>query len=172
MKTMFLSRLPIRLLLALVTCALAGLTYTAQAQQLSEEEKQKRIKMLEKQVNDNTYAFLDKMGDMEKEQIQAIGPQLQRFFYQRQLIQAKMQAARKAAGDDPQKRRAAMMGIREEMTALYGQLNKSAKEALSKKDLKQFNKVLKEVAPQPGQGGGRPGGSGRGGPSGGGGGGR
>lgn len=167
---MFLSRPLLRLFIALATCAFAGLAPTAPGQQLSEEEKQKRIKLIEKRVNEQTYGFLEKMGELEKETVQAIGPQLQRFFYQRQLVQAKMQAARKAAGDDPQKRRQAMMPIREELTSLYAQLSKGAKEALSKKELKQFNKVLKEVAPQPGQGGARPGGGGRGGPGGGGGG--
>lgn len=160
---MLLSRLPIRLFLALTACAFASLSQTAQAQGLSEEEKQKRIKMIEKRVNELTYDFLDKMGEMEKETVQAFGPQLQRFFYQRQLIQAKMQAARKAAGDNPQKRRQAMMSIRGELTSLYSGLKKGAKETLSKKEQKQFAKVLKEVAPEPGQGRGGPGGGARGG---------
>lgn len=159
MKT--LSRLPFRLLLALAACAIASFSTSVQAQ-LSEEEKQNRIELIEKRVNQQTYDFLDKMGDMEKETVQRIGPHLQRFFYQSQLVQAKMQAARRAAGDNPQKRRQAMGPIREEMSSMYSNLNKNAKEALSKKELKQFNKVLKEVAPEPGQGRGGPGG-GRGG---------
>ena len=164
MKT--LSHLPLRLLVTLTACAIASLTTSVQAQ-LSEEEKQKRIEILEKRVNEQTYDFLDKMGDMEKETVQAFGPQLQRFFYQRQIIQAKMQAARQAAGDNPQKRRAAMGAIRGELTNLYAGLKKGAKDTLSKKEQKQFNKVLKEVAPEPGQGRGGAGG-GRGGPGGGG----
>lgn len=157
-----LLRLPFRLLIALVACTVVSLTPIAQAQ-LSEDEKQKRIKLIEKRVNEQTYDFLDKMGDMEKETVQKFGPHLQRFFYQRQLVQAKMQAARRAAGDNPQKRRQAMVPIREEMGSMYNNLNKNAKETLSKKELKQFNKVLKEVAPQPQQGRGGPGGGGRGG---------
>ncbi|HCR31303.1 MAG TPA: hypothetical protein DIV79_14945 [Opitutae bacterium] len=163
MKTILLSRLPLRLFLAFAVGAFASLSHTAQAQELSAEEKQKRIKMIEKRVNEQTYDFLDKMGEMEGETVQAIGTQLQRFFYLRQLVQAKIQAARQSAGDNPRARRQAMMPIREELTSLYAQLNKGAKKALSKKELKQFNKVLKEVAPQPQQGRGGPGGGGRGG---------
>ena len=162
MRAPSLSLLPLRLLFALTACAIAVLTTSVQAQ-LSEEEKQKRIKMIEKRVNEQTYDFLDKMGDIEKETLQAFGPQLQRFFYQRQLVQAKIQAARKAAGDNPQKRRQTMMSIRGELSSIYAGLKKGAKKTLSKKKLKQFNKVLKEVAPEPGQGrGGQGGGGGRG----------
>ncbi len=158
-----LTRLPFRLLLALTACSIASLSTSVQAQ-LSEEEKQNRIKLIEKRVNEQTYDFLDKMGDMEKETVQTIGPQLQRFFYQLQIINAKRQAARKAAGDNPQKRRAAMRTIMGDLTDLYTGLRKGAKDALSKKELKQFNKVLNEVAPEPGQGGrGGRGGGGRGG---------
>ena len=147
-----LSRLPFRLLLALTACSIGSLSTFVQAQ-LSEEEKQKRIKLIENQVNEQTYGFLDKMGDLEKETLQSIGPQLQRFFYQLHIINAKRQVARKAAGENPQKRRAAMRTIMVELTNLYTGLRKGAKDALSKKELKQFNKVLNEVAPQPGQGG-------------------
>ena len=55
------------------------------------------------------------------------------------------------------------MSIRGELSSIYAGLKKGAKKTLSKKKLKQFNKVLKEVAPEPGQGrGGQGAGGGRG----------
>ncbi|MEX0324405.1 MAG: hypothetical protein AB3N63_19770 [Puniceicoccaceae bacterium] len=126
------------------------------------------------QIKANTYKFMELMGeDVPEEQKQPLGQIVQDHLVGQFKLRLAMMSAREQAGEDRQKMRQIMMGVRAKTEELTADTNKKAKALLEKKAYRKFQKTLDQVAPQQqqrgGPGGGRGGpGGGRGGPGGGG----
>jgi hypothetical protein len=124
-------------------------------------------------VQEKIASFNEKMkGAIPEDKQEGIAALVKDHFVGEARLRVSGMLARQKAGDDREKGRAIVMGVRKKTEELISGTKAKAKKQLDKKTLQKFNQVIDELTPMTGQGGGGGGGrGGRGGSQGGGGGG-